>query len=473
MKVVVIGGGPAGIMAGLHASKLGDEVILLEKMESLGKKLLITGKGRCNITSSIPIDEFIQNVPGNGMFLYSSFSKFTNEDIIKLLKSEGLEVKEERGHRIFPVTDNAKDVLNVFLKLLKKAKVQVITSANVKNIVVEKTESSDLPVVLGVQVENLGIRDENLGIRDENLGICDENLGVHVEKKNKAEQNLENMKTNKCEPKLQFIKADKVILATGGKSYSVTGSTGDGYVLAKKLGHTITEIKPSLVPLVASKKSINICKSLQGLSLRNVKIKLIDNLKNKVIYEDFGEMLFTHWGVSGPTILSSSAHLLRYKNVETLLKEGNIILKIDLKPALSEEKLEERILRDFEKEKNKEFKNSLDELLPKKMIEPMIKLTGIEETKKVNSITKQEREKLLNLLKNFEITIEGFRPIEEAIITSGGVSIKEINPKTMESKLVSGLYFAGEIIDVDAYTGGFNLQIAYSTGYVAGGHKED
>ena len=458
MKVVVIGGGPAGIMAGLHASKLGDEVILLEKMESLGKKLLITGKGRCNITSSIPIDEFIQNVPGNGMFLYSSFSKFTNEDIIKLLKSEGLEVKEERGHRIFPVTDNAKDVLAVFLKLLKKAKVQVITSANVKNIVVEKTESSDLPVVLGVQVENLGVQVEN--------------LGVQVEKKNKAEQNLKNMKTNKCEPKLEFIKADKVILATGGKSYSVTGSTGDGYVLAKKLGHTITEIKPSLVPLVASKKSINICKSLQGLSLRNVKIKLIDNLKNKVIYEDFGEMLFTHWGVSGPTILSSSAHLLRYKNVETLLKEGNIILKIDLKPALSEEKLEERILRDFEKEKNKEFKNSLDELLPKKMIEPMIKLTGIEETKKVNSITKQEREKLLNLLKNFEITIEGFRPIEEAIITSGGVSIKEINPKTMESKLVSGLYFAGEIIDVDAYTGGFNLQIAYSTGYVAGGHEE-
>ena len=451
MKVVVIGGGPAGIMAGLHASKLGDEVILLEKMESLGKKLLITGKGRCNITSSIPIDEFIQNVPGNGMFLYSSFSKFTNEDIIKLLKSEGLEVKEERGHRIFPVTDNAKDVLNVFLKLLKKANVQVITSANVKNIVVEKTESSDLPVVLGVQVEN---------------------LGVQIEKTHKAKQNLENMKTNKCEPKLEFIKADKVILATGGKSYSVTGSTGDGYVLAKKLGHTITEIKPSLVPLVASKKSINICKSLQGLSLRNVKIKLIDNLKNKVIYEDFGEMLFTHWGVSGPTILSSSAHLLRYKNVETLLREGNIILKIDLKPALSEEKLEERILRDFEKEKNKEFKNSLDELLPKKMIEPMIELTGIEETKKVNSITKQEREKLLNLLKNFEITIEGFRPIEEAIITSGGVSIKEINPKTMESKLVEGLYFAGEIIDVDAYTGGFNLQIAYSTGYVAGGHEK-
>ncbi len=421
MKVVVIGGGPAGMTAALHASKLGDKVILLEKMNSLGKKLLITGKGRCNITSSIPIDEFIQNVPGNGMFLYSSFSQFTNEDIINLLKSEGLEVKEERGHRIFPVTDNARDVLEVFLKLLKKSKVEVLTDANVKNIVVEEGK------VVGVE--------------------CD--FG--------SEQNL-------------LLRADKVILATGGKSYSVTGSTGDGYILAKKLGHTITEIKPSLVPLVSGKNSLEICKSLQGLSLKNVSIKLLNKQKNKTIYEDFGEMLFTHWGVSGPTILSSSAHLLRYKNVEELLKNGNVLLTIDLKPALSEEKLEERILRDFEKEKNKEFKNSLDELLPKKMIAPIIKLSGISENKKVNSITKQEREKLLKLLKNFEITIEGFRPIEEAIITSGGISIKEINPKTMESKLVKGLYFAGEIIDVDAYTGGFNLQIAYSTGYVAGGH---
>ena len=291
MKVVVIGGGPAGMTAALHASKLGDKVILLEKMNSLGKKLLITGKGRCNITSSIPIDEFIQNVPGNGMFLYSSFSQFTNEDIINLLKSEGLEVKEERGHRIFPVTDNARDVLEVFLKLLKKSKVEVLTDANVKNIVVEEGK------VVGVE--------------------CD--FG--------SEQNL-------------LLRADKVILATGGKSYSVTGSTGDGYILAKKLGHTITEIKPSLVPLVSGKNSLEICKSLQGLSLKNVSIKLLNKQKNKTIYEDFGEMLFTHWGVSGPTILSSSAHLLRYKNVEELLKNGNVLLTIDLKPALSEEKLE-------------------------------------------------------------------------------------------------------------------------------------
>lgn len=424
MKVVVIGGGPAGIMAALHAKKLGDEVVLLEKMNSLGKKLLITGKGRCNITSSIPIEDFIQNVPGNGMFLYSSFSKFTNNDIINLLKSQGLEVKEERGHRIFPVTDNARDVLNVFLKLLQKEKVEIKTNTKVEKIVVKEGK------VIGVQY--LFLNSEN---------------------------------------SMQFIEADKVILATGGKSYSVTGSTGDGYVLAKQLGHTITKIQPSLVPLTVDKTSLNICKGLQGLSLKNVSIKIIDNLKNKIIYEDFGEMLFTHFGVSGPIILSGSAHLLRYNNVENLLKQGNIKLIIDLKPALTEEKLEERILRDFEKEKNKEFKNSLDDLLPKKMIGTIVKLSEIEENKKVNSITKQERLKLLNLLKNFEITIEGFRPIEEAIITSGGISIKEINPKTMESKIVSGLYFAGEIIDVDAYTGGFNLQIAYSTGYVAGDHN--
>lgn len=265
-----------------------------------------------------------------------------------------------------------------------------------------------------------------------------------------------------------ILQADKVIVATGGKSYPVTGSTGDGYKMAEKLGHTITKIKPSLVPLIASKKSIELCKSLQGLSLRNIAITLKDKTKNKVIYEDFGEMLFTHFGVSGPVILSSSAHLLRYPKVEELLASDNIILRIDLKPALSEEKLEERILRDFAKEKNREFKNSLDALLPQKLIEPMILLSKIEGTKKVNSITKKERNQLSYVLKNLEISIKGFRPIEEAIITSGGISTKEINPKTMESKLIKGLYFAGEIIDVDAYTGGFNLQIAYSTGVVAG-----
>ena len=265
------------------------------------------------------------------------------------------------------------------------------------------------------------------------------------------------------------IPADKIILATGGKSYPGTGSTGDGYEMAKKLGHTITKIRPSLVPLTASEgNSLKICRELQGLSLKNVSIVLKDAAKNKIVYKDFGEMLFTHFGVSGPTILSSSAHLLRYKDIDNLMENGNIVLDIDLKPALTAEKLDERILRDFSEEKNKEFKNSLEKLLPKKMIPVIIELSGIDPDKKVNEITKKERQKLIETLKKIEIKIVGFRPIEEAIITSGGINIKEINPKTMESKLIKGLYFAGEIIDVDAYTGGFNLQIAYSTGYTAG-----
>ena len=387
-------------------------------MDSLGKKLLITGKGRCNITSSLPIEDFIQNVPGNGIFLYSSFNNFTNKDIIKMLEEEGLKVKEERGHRIFPITDSSKDVLNVLVRLLKRSNVKIETNAKVEKILTENEK------IVGVQAVIDG--------------------------------------------KVRTINADKVILATGGMSYPVTGSNGDGYELAKELGHTITKIKPSLIPLTAQRESLEICKELQGLSLINVSIKLIDTQKNKIIYDDFGEMLFTHWGVSGPIILSGSAHLLRYKNVEELLKEGKIELSINLKPALTEEKLENRILRDFEAQKNKEFKNSLNELLPKKPIEPIIRMSGIDENKKVNSITKQERKNLVKLLQDFRIKINGFRPINEAIVTSGGISVKEINPKTMESKIIHGLYFAGEIIDVDAYTGGFNLQIAWSTGYTAG-----
>lgn len=418
MKVIVIGGGPAGMLAAITAARVGHDVTLLEKMNTLGKKLLITGKGRCNITSSLPMEKFIENVPGNGMFLYSSFKQFTNLDIINLLENEGLKIKEERGHRIFPETDKAKDVLDVFIKLLKKFKVQIKTNSKVSQILVKENKV----------------------------------IGVKYISNNKEERML----------------ADKIILATGGKSYPVTGSTGDGYEMLKKLGHTITKIKPSLIPLTATNNSLEICKQLQGLSLTNISIQLVDTLKNKIIYQDFGEMLFTHWGVSGPTILSSSAHLLRYKNIDELLKNEQIELKINLKPALSEKKLEDRILRDFEKQKNRELKNSLNDLLPKKLIDPIISLSGIEKDKKVNSITKQERIKLVHLLQNFNINIKGFRPIEEAIITSGGVSIKEINPKTMESKIISGLFFAGEIIDVDAYTGGFNLQIAYSTGYTAG-----
>ena len=417
MKVAIIGGGPAGMLSAITAKEKGHDVIILEKNNQLGKKLLITGKGRCNITSSLNIDEFIKNIPGNGKFLYSAFKRYTNADIIDFLKKEGLDVKEERGNRVFPVTDKSLDVLKCFTKKIKELGINVKYNENVQEIIINQNNE-----IQGVKTQN---------------GI---------------------------------IKADKVILATGGKSYPLTGSTGDGYVLAKKLGHTVTKIKPSLVPLEIYEKSI--CKQLQGLSLKNVKIRLEDEAKNKNIYEDFGEMLFTHFGVSGPIILSSSAHLVRYKEVEKLLKEQKIKLTIDLKPALTEEKLNERILRDFSEEKNKEYKNSLNKLLPQKLIPIILEKSGIRYNKKVNEITKEERLKIVKLLKNFELKIQNFRPIDEAIITSGGINIKEINPKTMQSKIIPGLYFAGEIIDVDGYTGGFNLQIAYSTGYVAGNLEE-
>lgn len=412
MKVVVIGGGPAGMMSAITSAENGNKVILIEKMQSLGRKLLITGKGRCNITSSLSMDEFIKNTPGNGMFLYSVYKNYTNTDIIDFLKRQGLEVKEERGNRIFPITDKSQDVLKCFTKRLKELNVEILLNQKVSEILVKDE------MVIGVKLQD------------------------------------------------KIINADKIILATGGKSYPLTGSTGDGYKMVEKLGHTVTKIKPSLVPLETFEKYT--CKEMQGLSLRNVEIKLKDIEKNKIIYEDFGEMLFTHFGVSGPTILSSSAHLVRYKNIDELLKNKKIKLSIDLKPALSEEKLDERILRDFNEIKNKQFKNSLDKLLPQKLINIIIERSGINPQKQVNEIKKEERRNLVKLLKNFEVTIKGFRPIDEAIITSGGINIKEINPKTMESKIVNGLYFAGEIIDVDSYTGGFNLQIAYSTGYTAG-----
>lgn len=413
MKVIVIGGGPAGMMAAIKAAENQNHVILLEKMNQLGRKLLITGKGRCNITSSLPMEEFIQNVPGNGQFLYSSFKQYTNQDIIEFLKQEGLLVKEERGNRIFPVTDKSLDVLKCFTKRLKELKIEIKYDTKVQQV---------------------------LPIKDKKEFI---------------------IKTNQGE-----LKADKVILATGGKSYPLTGSTGDGYEIAKSLGHTITNIKPSLVPLEIREQKI--AKELQGLSLKNVKIEFLNQENNKVLYEDFGEMLFTHFGVSGPTILSGSAHLVAFKGITSLLEQKKLILKIDLKPALIEEKLEERILRDFAEMKNKQYKNCLDKLLPQKMIPVIIEKSQINPNKQVNEITKQERKILVKQLKSFEVSIKDFRPIEEAIVTSGGINIKEINPKTMESKIIPGLYFAGEIIDVDAYTGGFNLQIAYSTGYVAG-----
>lgn len=412
MKVIVIGGGPAGMMAAITASKSGNQVTLLEKNKSLGKKLLITGKGRCNITSSLPINDFISNTPGNGRFLYSAFQNYSNEDIITMMEENGLDVKEERGNRIFPITDKAEDVLKVFTKELKKASVNIIYEANVTKILIDNNAV----------------------------------IGVEINSKEK-------------------LYAEKIVLATGGKSYPLTGSNGTGYKLAQNVGHTIEKIQGSIVPLEADRR---ICQMMQGLSLRNVKIQIKDIANNKKIYEDFGEMLFTHFGVSGPTILSSSAHILRYKNIDELLDSDSIKLYIDLKPALDENVLDQRILRDFEEYKNKNFKNSLDKLLPQKMIDTVIELSNINPDKKVNEITKEERQRLVKIIKGLEVTIKALRPVEEAIITAGGISIKEINPKTMESKIINGLYFAGEIIDVDAYTGGFNLQIAYSTGYTAG-----
>ena len=413
MNVIVIGGGPAGMMAAIESSKHGNEVILIEKNNVLGKKLSITGKGRCNITSSLSMDEFIKNIPGNGKFLYSAFNNYTNKDIIQFIEKQGIDTKVERGNRVFPKTDRAQDVVNCFVKKIKEQKIKVCLNSEVTEILKGKENT-----VIGVKTKN------------------------------------------------EVIKADKIILATGGKSYPLTGSTGDGYKMAKKLGHTIVELKPSLVPLETYEEDMH--QNLQGLSLKNVEIKLIDISKNKEIYKEFGEMMFTHFGISGPIILSASSHLVRYKNINELLKNKQIKLIIDLKPALSLEKLDQRILRDFDTEKNKSFKNSLDKLLPQKLIPEIIKISKIPSEIKVNSITKEQRESLAKTLKNFEVTIKKFRPIEDAIITAGGINIKEINPRTMESKLIKNLYFAGEIIDVDGYTGGFNLQIAYSTGFVAG-----
>lgn len=410
-NTLIIGGGPAGLMAAISSAKNGDKVTIIEKMNSCGKKLLITGKGRCNITNNAQMDKFMENTPTNPKFLYGVFNNFTNKDIIELLKNEGVKTKVERGERVFPVSDRAQDVLEALLHILRKQNVQILTNTTAKRIITDDEKN-----VLGVELDDG-----------------------------------------------KEIKTDKIILATGGKSYPVTGSTGDGYKLAKDLGHTITKIEPSLVPLTSHDE---VCKELQGLSLRNVAIQL--QICDKVVYKDFGEMLFTHFGVSGPIVLSASSYLVKTKNIEQILKGGKVELEIDLKPALSEEKLDARILRDFEEQKNKQFKNSLDKLLLQKLIPVIIEKTNINGSKKINEITKQERQKLVKELKHFRISINGTRPIEEAIVTSGGINIKEINPKTMESKLISGLYFAGEVIDVDCLTGGYNLQVAWSTGYTAG-----
>lgn len=390
------------MMAAGRAAKNGKEVILLEKNKKLGRKLMITGKGRCNITSAKGIQEMIEHVPVNGSFLYSAFYSFSNEQLITLLNNLGLQTKVERGDRVFPVSDKARDVL----KTLKKYLLQNGAKIEYEEIINIKKEGNEFFLTT---------------------------------------------KNNKK------IIADKVIIATGGKSYPQTGSTGDGYKFAKNFGHTINPLYPSLVPLETKE---NWVKDLQGLSLKNVDLSVL-NKNNESIFKERGEMLFTHYGISGPLVLSASSHMKNMKDVYY-----KII--IDLKPALSKEKLDDRIQRDFSKYTNKYFKNSLGDLLPSKMIPIITKLSKIDYDKTVNQITSEERKDLVDLFKGLELQIEDYRPIDEAIVTSGGVEVKEIDPATMESKLINGLYFAGEVIDVDAYTGGFNLQIAFSTGYLAG-----
>lgn len=398
---IVIGGGPAGMIACGKLAESLKKVILIEKNKFLGKKLRITGKGRCNITNNADIDDFIKNVPTNSRFLYSAFHTFTNTDIIELLNNLGVKTKVERGERIFPVSDSAKEVADALKRYALR-----------KNV--------DL--------------------------ICDSAVNIIVE-----DNKVKGVKTTKG-----TYFADAVILATGGRSYPLTGSDGSGYKIAEQCGHTIITPKPSLIPIITNEKWVA---DLMGLSLKNIEISVY-NKKHKKIYTDFGEMLFTHFGVSGPVILSASAHM---KNPES----EEYTISIDLKPALDVEKLDKRICRDFEEFKNKHIINALDELLPKALIPVIINLAGIPPHKAVNSITKIERSALLKCIKELTVTVKGFRPIDEAIITSGGVKVSEINPSTMESKLIENLYFAGEIIDVDAYTGGFNLQIAYSTAYLA------
>ncbi len=403
--VVVIGGGAAGMMAAGTASGRGKKVILIEKNRILGKKMLITGKGRCNITNACEdVETLLENVTVNHTFLYSAFYGFTNDDTINFFNNLGVETKVERGNRVFPVSDKSSDVVEAMSKFIKHTGVKVIHDS--VNEVLTETDGS----------------------------VC----AVLTSKHGK-------------------ISAKSIIVSTGGLSYQGTGSTGDGYVFAKKLGHTVTDIIPSLVPL---KVAESWAYDLMGTSLKNIEITVV-NKNNKKIYKDFGEMMFAHFGLSGPVILSASAHLR-----PMMTNEYKIIL--DLKPALSEKELDSRLLRDFQKFNNRDFVNSLGDLLPQKLIDIVISLSEIEPRKKVNSITKEERKRLISVIKGIEFNVTDFCPIEQAIITSGGVSVKEIDSSTMESKKVPGLFFAGEIIDVDAYTGGFNLQIAFSTGRLAG-----
>lgn len=403
-NVIVVGGGAAGMMAAVFAARNGQNVQLLEKNEKLGKKLFITGKGRCNITNAADIEDLFTAVTSNPKFLYSGFYSFTNQQVIDFFEELGVKTKIERGERVFPVSDHSSDVIAAFSRELKSLGVSVSLHTEVRELLCEQDK------VCGVLLTNG-----------------------------------------------KKMKADAVIVATGGISYPSTGSTGDGYRFAKETGHRVTELLPSLVPMEVRQWY---AKELQGLSLRNIEIRITDGKKK--LYEEFGEMLFTHYGVTGPVILSASSV------VGKTLRKKELTLHIDLKPALSEEQLDKRILREFDANHNKQYKNSIDSLFPAKLKPVMIELSEIEPEKKVNEITKEERQRLVHLIKDFTMTLTGLRGYNEAIITKGGVSVKEIDPGTMESKKMKGLYFAGEVLDLDAVTGGYNLQIAWSTGYLAG-----
>ena len=407
-RVVVIGGGAAGLMAAVIAGREGAKVTLLEKMNYVGKKMGITGKGRCNITNACDMSDFIKNTPGNGKFLYGAYERFTNEDLLQLLHDAGLETKVERGGRVFPASDSALDVRNTFMKLMKHYGVDVHLEEPVKKLLV------DDGVVTGVVTDR------------------------------------------------ETYHADAVVIATGGKSYPATGSTGDGYILAAQVGHTITDIRPSLVPIVTEESWV---KDLMGLSLRNVELSVV--AKNKVQAKMFGEMMFTHFGITGPIVLSLShtvGKLMRKKNI------GTIGIDINLKPALSPETLDKRLQKDFDLYSKKQLINGMKDLLPSRLIPLIIELAGIDPQKPINQISKEERQQIGYMLQHMPLTVKGLRPVEEAIVTAGGISLKEFNPKTMESKLVKGLYGAGEVLDIDAFTGGYNLQAAFSTGYVAAMH---
>jgi len=402
-RIVVIGGGAAGMMAAITAARLGSSVILIEQMGRCGRKLRITGKGRCNLTNDSANDELMRNVTTNPKFLFAAFSKLSSRDVQDFFEELGVPLKVERGKRVFPVSDKATDIVDAMVSACRGAGVKII-----------------------------------------------------FDKVNKIEADGGEVSCVKCEKGSYPCRA--AILATGGVSYPGTGSDGSGFDIAKGLGHTVTPLVPSLVPLTSSDAD---CKRMQGLSLKNVSMKIKDIESKKTVFEDFGEMMFTHFGLTGPMVLSASAHI---RDVSTRKYRA----EIDLKPALDEQKLDARILSDFSKYSNRDFENALSDLLPSKMIDIVVKRSGIDPRKKVNSVTREERAALLSVLKCFSVDIKGFRPISEAIVTKGGIDVREVSPKTMGSKLVSGLYFAGEMLDVDAYTGGFNLQIAFSTGALAG-----